>query len=129
VCDKNAIFTYFALSAPGSAGDRVAIKETFDGLSLHDRIERLPGNYVILGDAAYEATEKLVPMFYGHQRDSPLNSNFNYAALSLRMRIEMAFGQMTAKFGILQQPLKQDLPNVGLVALAIACLHNFCAKE
>jgi DDE superfamily endonuclease len=129
VCDRNAMFTYFALSAPGSANDRVAIKELIGGESLSDKIEQLPGDFVVLADAGYEATEKLIPMFYGHQRNSPLNSNFNYAASSIRMRIEMDFGQMVSKFGILQRPLKNNLSSVKFIALAIARLHNFCVKE
>jgi DDE superfamily endonuclease len=32
VCDGNGIFSYFALSAPGSANDRVAIKENIGGI-------------------------------------------------------------------------------------------------
>jgi DDE superfamily endonuclease len=129
VCDRNAMFTYFSLSAPGSSSDRVAVKEKIEGVSLFDKIQQLPEDYVILADAAYEPTNKLIPMFYGHQRDSQLNSNFNFAASSLRMRIEMAFGQMVSKFGILQRPLQNDLSNVKYVALSIAMLHNFCIRE
>lgn len=128
-CDSNCIFTYFGLSAPGSANDRVAIHETIDGESLYSKIEKLPGDYVVLGDAAYRATEKLVPMYYGHQRDCSLHSNFNYGASSLRMRIEMGFGQMVNNFAILKRPLQNSLFRIKYVAIGIARLHNFCVKE
>jgi hypothetical protein len=63
-CDSNCIFTYFELSALGSTNDRVAIKEEQDdGRSLHQIIEQLPDPYVIIGDAAYEPSEKLVSIF------------------------------------------------------------------
>jgi hypothetical protein len=124
------MFTYFALSAPGSANDRVAIKEEQEeGSSLHDLIERLPLRYVIIGDAAYKPTEHLASIFYGNVRANSLNDNFNYYASQCRIRIEMAFGLMTAKWGILHRPLQQKLGNIKHIAYSIARLHNYCIRE
>jgi DDE superfamily endonuclease len=129
-CDSNAIFTYFAVTGPGVMGDRVAAREILPGTgSFLDKTETLPGLYVIIADAAYDATEKLVPMFFGAQRKCARNDNFNYVASRARINIEIAFGRMTNKWGILHRPLRQSLRNVTLIALSIARLHNFCAKE
>jgi hypothetical protein len=82
VCDSNCIFTYFALSGPGSMNDRAAIKEYIPNIgSLYNTIETLPQNYVVIGDPAYEATEHLVPNFYGVSRQTSVaNDNYNWAA-------------------------------------------------
>ena len=59
ICDHPCHFTYFAFTSPGSVNDRDAIKET----SLPS-LNVLAG-FVIIGDAAYKASEKIVPLFYG----------------------------------------------------------------
>jgi hypothetical protein len=129
-CNSDCMFTYFALSAPGSTNDRVAIQEEQeDGLSLHNLIERLPLLYVIIGDAAYKPSEHLVSIFYGNVKANPLNDNFNYYASQCRVCIEMAFGLMTAKWGILHRPLQQKLGNIKYITYSIARLHNFCIRE
>lgn len=129
-CDSNCMFTYFQLCGPGSCNDRVAVRCTHgeDG-SLFDKIEALPQDYVVIADAAYQATEHLIPMFYGLQRNNQLYDNFNYASSVCRARIEMSFGLMNTKWSILTRPLKQRLQNVKYVVHAIARLHNFVIKE
>lgn len=97
--------------------------------SLTDHVKMLPGNFVVIADAAYEATEKVVSMYYGVQHQNVLHDNFNYAASCCRIQIEQAFGHMTNKWRILHRPLCNHLHNVKLVAIAIACLHNFCIRE
>lgn len=129
VCDSNCVFTYFALTAPGSTNDRVAMQEKIDGTSLHDLIESLPETFVVVADAAYESTEHCVSMFYGAQRLNPAHDNFNYCASQCRIRIEMAFGQMQSKWTILKRSLTNSLENVKFVAMAAAILHNFAVKE
>ena len=74
------MFLYFAISGPGSSNDRVAIHHKIDGISLHDRIHQLPGNYIIVADAAYQPTEHVVPIFYGTQRQNRDHDNFNFVA-------------------------------------------------
>ena len=77
VADSNCMFQHFALSGPGSSNDRVAMHFKIDGVSLHDKIESLPGQYVVAADAAYKPTEHVVPIFYGTQRHNKKNDNFN----------------------------------------------------
>jgi DDE superfamily endonuclease len=125
-CDAHCCFTYFSLSAPGSRNDRVAIlAKDMHGVSLDMLIESLPASFVVIGDAAYKPTEKLVPMYYGVNKREPLYNNFNFFASQCRIRIEMAFGIMTQKWRILLTPLLYKFDMVKLIVLAIARLHNF----
>lgn len=125
VCDSKCRFTYFAIAAPGSTNDRDAIKET----NFYKLMTRIPVGYCVIGDAAYEASERLVSMYCGLNRQSKVNDSFNFYASQCRIRIEMAFGLMQMKFGILWRPLKIKLKNVKFVILAISRLHNFIINE
>ena len=58
-----------------------------------------------------------------------VNDDWNFYASQCRIRIEMAFGLLKQKWGILQSPLKVKLKNVKRIVLATACLHNFCINE
>jgi hypothetical protein len=129
VCDSSCMFLYFAISGAGSINDRVAIHHMIDGISLYQRIDRLPGKYVVIADAAYQPTEHLVPIFYGTQRENREHDNFNYVASQCRIRIEMAFGIMQAKWRILRRPLEATVPSIHLIVKAISRLHNFVIKE
>lgn len=124
-CDEECRFTYAAIAGPGSANDRVAIQET----KLYGLMNNMPEGFVVIGDAAYEPTERLIPLFYGPQGDERQNDNFNYYGSKLRIRIEMAFGMMVNKWPILEKPLKCAFRSVRIVLLSIATLHNFCINE
>ena len=106
-------------------GDRKALFE----VELGQLIEGLPGMYFAIGDCAYTPTEHLLPIFGGEQAKILKHDNFNFFASQLRIRIEMAFGLMVKKWGILQRPLLCDLGHVKHVVCAIARLHNFVINE
>jgi DDE superfamily endonuclease len=125
VCDHRSRFIFFAVAAPGSANDRDAIKET----GLPNLLEQVPDPYVIIVDAAYDPSEKVVPMFFGPSRLAPECDNFNFYASQCRIRIEMAFGLMQMKWGILWRPMRVKLDNIKFVVLVIAKLHNFTINE
>lgn len=125
VCDHHSRFLFFCISGPGSMNDREAIKES----GLLDDIRNLPEPYVIIADAAYEATEQVVPVFYGISRQDTECDNFNYFASQCRIRIEMAFGLMQMKWGILWRPMRVHLDNVKYIMHAISRLHNFTINE
>ena len=129
VCDSSCMFLYFAVSGQGSSNDRVAIHHKLDGISLSDRIEALPGNFVVVADAAYKPTEHVVPIFYGTQRKFADNDNFNFVASQCRIRIEMAFGILQSKWRILRRPLEVSVRRARIIANTIARLHNFVIKE
>ena len=104
-CDHNCRFLFIGVAGPGVMGDRDAIKQ----IQLGSLIESLPGLYCAIGDCAYTG---LVPIFRGENARSARNDNFNFFASQLRIRIEMAFGLMVNKWGILTRPLEIKVRNV-----------------
>lgn len=125
VADHNSRFIFFAFAAPGVTGDRDAMKQC----SLHDLVEGLPRGYCVIGDAAYAPTEHMVPVYQGLDKTNKKYDNFNFYASQLRIRVEMAFGMMQAKWGILQRPLCVSVKNMLWLVQAIARLHNYCINE
>jgi hypothetical protein len=124
-CDADCRYTYVALAAPGVTADR----DSLEACGFFDIIEALPVGYVTIGDAAYRPTERMVPMYMGEDRKIPMYDNFNFYGSQCRIRIEMAFGLMQMKWGILQRPLSIKMKNLKWLILAIACLHNFVIDE
>ena len=124
-CNAQCRFTFLGIGGPGVTKDRTAIKES----GLYDKVENLPPGYVCIGDCAYQPTENLVPIFGGDLALRKDNDNFNFFALQLQIRIEMAFGLMTRKWGILQHPLTNSLLSIKHIICCIARLHNFCIDE
>jgi hypothetical protein len=124
-CDHNCRFQFIGVGGPGVMSDRDAINES----GLGELINNLPGMYCAIGDCAYVATEHLVPIFGGAQALITRNDNFNFFASQLRIRIEMAFGLMVKKWGILQRPLTHSLKHIKYIVCAIGMLHNFCINE
>jgi DDE superfamily endonuclease len=97
VADHQCRFLFIAVSGPGVMGDKEAMGET----SLKEMIEGLPFGVCVIGDAAYCPSEHMVPVYQGLAKQQAKYDNFNYFASQLRIRIEMAFGIMTQKWGIL----------------------------
>jgi len=125
VADHHSRFLYIAMAGPGVTGDRDAIKEA----SLHGLIEQLPHGYCVIGDAAYDASEHIIPTCDGADRLIVKHDDFNFYASQLRIRIEMAFGMMQSKWSVLQRPVTCRLKNVLLMVQAIGRLHNYCINE
>jgi DDE superfamily endonuclease len=123
--DHQSRFIHFAFAAPGVTGDRDAIKQC----SLFDLIEALPLGMCVIGDAAYQPTEHMVPVYQGVDKLNTKYDNFNFFASQCRIRVEMAFGMMQSKWGILQRPLSCSLKNMLWLVQGIARLHNFCINE
>jgi DDE superfamily endonuclease len=113
------------IGGPGVTKDRQGVKES----GLFAKVQRLPGRFICVCDCAYQATEKFVPTFGGDLALRWENDNFNFFLSQLRIRIEMAFGLMTKKWGILQRPLTNSLPSIKHLICCIARLHNFCIDE
>jgi DDE superfamily endonuclease len=122
-CNHHCQFTFIGVAGPGVMGDRDAVKMC----SLSKMIENLPGLYCVIGDCAYNSTEHLVPIYRGEAaKMSTQMDNFNFYASQLCIRIEMAFGLMINKWGILLRPLKTKVRKIKKIIVAIARLHNFC---
>jgi hypothetical protein len=92
-------------------------------------MENLPGTFTAIGDCAYEPMEHMAPISGGNEGRMKENGTFNYFASQLRIRIEMAFGLMVNKWGILQHPSRVPLKHIKFMMIAIAKLHNFCINE
>ena len=125
VTDHLCRFIYFAICAPGVTGDNQAIHQ----IDLFEMIENLPRGFCVIGDAAYQAMEHLVSIFGGFDRLIARNDNFNYYASQCRIHVEMAFGMMQMKWGILQHPAQSRLKNLKWQMMAIARLHNYVINE
>ena len=123
--DHHCRFTFVGVAGPGVMPDREAITRT----PLHQMVASLPGNFCVIGDCAYRPSEQLVPIFGGASAMLAVHDDWNFYASQCRIRIEMAFGLLNQKWGILQSPLKVKLKNVKRIVLATACLHNFCINE
>ena len=125
VADHHSRFIYLAFAAPGVANDRDAIHHC----GLDELVENLPFGVCIIGDIAYEATEHMVPVYGGVDKMNPFCDNFNYYASQVRIRVEMAFGLMQIKWGILQHPIGCKISNAKWLLQAIGRLHNFVINE
>jgi DDE superfamily endonuclease len=99
-CDHHCRFVFIGVAGPGVLGDREAVNQ----VALGKLIESLPGLYCAIGDCAYTPTEHLVPIFRADQALIAKHDNFNFFASQIRIRIEMAFGLMVKKWGILSHP-------------------------
>jgi DDE superfamily endonuclease len=125
VTDHNSRFTFFSFASPGVTADRDAVRHC----GLNALIEGLPFGACLIGDAAYEASEHMVPVFQGHARENKRNDNFNFYASQVRIRVEMAFGLLQAKWGILSRPIGCSIKNLKWLIQAVARLHNFVISE
>ena len=121
-CDHLCHFTYFAFA---SVNDCDAIKET----SLPLLIRNVPAGFIIIGDTVYEASEKIVSLFYGVDALVLENDNFNFYGSQCCICIEMAFGMMSQKWGILKCPLSGNMQFTTNIAICVAHLHNFTINK
>jgi hypothetical protein len=85
--------------------------------------------YFIVGDNAYTPAEYLVPIFGGADRNNVDNDNCNFYMSQVRIRVEMAFGMMVNKFGILRSPLRIGVHRIGPLLQCVAKLHNYMLEE
>ena len=125
ICNHLCHFTYFAFASPDSVNDHDTIKET----SLPSLLCNVPAGFIIIGDAAYKASEKIVPLLYGVDALVPENDNFNFYGSQGHIHSEMAFGMMSQEWGILKCPLSGNMPFTTEIAICVAHLHNFTINE
>ncbi len=65
----------------------------------------------------------------GEQRKDTRKDSYNFFLSQLRIRIEMTFGMLPAKWQILKRPLQVIIRNTGKVFPTCARLHNFIIIE
>jgi hypothetical protein len=110
-----------AVAAPGSQPDINALNRT----NLPRMLAALPLGFFIIGDNAYPPSEHLVPVFGGGDHLNEDNDNFNYYLSQCRIRVEMAFGLMTQRWGVLARPLRINPRSIGRLMITIARIHNY----
>ena len=96
-CDHNCHFLFIGVGGPGVMGDRDAVKES----GLYDLVEKLPGLLYCIGDCAYTPTEHQIPIYGSDNTTKTQYNNYNFYTSQLRLRIEMSFGLMVKRWGIL----------------------------
>ena len=89
----------------------------------------LPVGYVCIADCTYQATEHMIPIFGGSDGKRKRNDDFNFYASQCRIWIEMAFGLMYKKWGVLWCPVVCNFDKLTIMMPCIACLHNFVINE
>ena len=106
---------------PGSINDNRSYKKC----GLDEVIDNLPEGYYILGDAAYSLSNNLLIPFVGSHRDDIAKDAYNFFLSQLRIRVEMSFGLLVRKWGILQQKLGCSLNTNSDILVACGRLHNY----
>ena len=90
-------------------------------------LEDLPGLYCVIGDCAYTPSEHVVSIY--RSGITSQNDNLNFFVSQLCIRIEIAFGLMVKKWGVLAQPLSIKMIKIKRLVVAIARPHNFCINK
>jgi hypothetical protein len=86
--------------------------------------------YFIIGDNAYTPAEYLIPIFGGADRNNVDNDNCNFYMSQVRIRVEMVFGMMVNRFGLLRgSPLQISVHHIGPLLQCVAKLHNYMLDE
>jgi hypothetical protein len=86
--------------------------------------------FIMLGDNAYMVDfHLLTPFDKLHLGNDSRRDAFNFFLSQLRIRIEMTFGLLVNKWGVLQKPIAVEFSQVRHVVHACIQLHNFCIDE
>jgi hypothetical protein len=125
LCDFEGRFMEFWITTPAATSDFLS----FITSDFYNKV-KVPGflvpGLVIFGDNAYVSSEFMASPYKNVH--SGANDAYNFYQSQLRIRIEMAFGMLTRRWGILRSPLSARLGMAKQIAIASACvrLHNFC---
>jgi hypothetical protein len=85
----------------------------------------MPSRYFLNGDDAYPGSEQMLTPFPGKSLPAR-EDDFNFYQSKTRIRIEMAFGRLVQRFGILWRPLRCKLEFVPALVMSCMILHNLC---
>lgn len=96
-CDHHCPFVFLGVAGPDIMGDRDAIQQ----VDLHNVINGLPGLYCVIGDCACTPSEKWFLSTEVSVQQWLLGMTTQLLCFTALNRIEMSFGLMTNKWGIL----------------------------
>lgn len=111
--------------SPGATNDYTA----YSCSSLASLTEALQGQYHLVGDNAYVLTTHLMTPFKSIAAGDVFRDSFNFHLSQLRIRIEMAFGRLVTRWGLLWGPLRASLPHNTAAIQAMLRLHNYCIER
>jgi len=126
ICDADCHFLEFWIANPASASDYISfITSEFYNRKLQ-KSNFLARGLVLFGDNAYVSSDFMATPYKSARRGS--KDDYNFFHLQLRIRIEMAFGMLTQRWGILRKALPAKIRLLKQIAITGACvrLHNFC---
>lgn len=122
----NLSFSYVFAGFPGSAHDARVFKNSDLAARMNTNPALLFPNqdYHLLGDAAFENSNFVVPAFKDTFADTREKRKFNKIHSKTRTVVEHAFGRLKNKWRRLQH-IKTEVPNAVRITVASCVLHNF----
>lgn len=124
-CDSFCRITYLDISNPGSCNDARGLSES----ALAETIENLERGFYVIADNAYPCTQRLLTPFVKNQTTNRYKDAYNFYVSQLRIRIEMTFGLLKAKWQIFARPLRVGLTRCPEVIMSASILHNFVIEQ
>eukprot|EP00037_Helgoeca_nana_P003094 m.38083 g.38083 ORF g.38083 m.38083 type:complete len:489 (+) comp13287_c0_seq1:277-1743(+) len=127
VADHESRFLWMSIRCPGSSHDSLAWRVSDLSVELAHAIGKR--GYWLAADDAYAQSAPILTPYPG-RNIGDIKDVFNFYHSSARMRVEMAFGQLVARFGIFWRPLRfKTLDKVTLVVSVAMKLHNCCVED
>jgi len=121
-CDARCNFTMFSCVNSGSTNDTIAW-ELSEVKRLLD-INRLPNQFYLIGDEAFQCTNQLLVPYSGRGL-GVWKDSFNFHLSVMRQCIERSFALLVQRWGILWRPLRCRFNRWTLVLTVCAKLHNY----
>jgi len=91
--------------------------------------ERKSVPYIFIGDEAFPLSENLMKVYPGQLPKRSKERIFNYRICRARRVVENVFGLASSVFRVLRKPVLLEPEKAQLVAVTIACLHNFLKRS
>ena len=136
ICDARYCFSLFDLGQYGSNNDSGILKNSQMGNMFEDDLLNVPPDsklhkddtktcpYFLLGDEIFPLKKWLMRPFPGKSATEE-ERIYNYRQSRARRVIENCFGILSARFRILQKPIRASVENVEKFVLACLALHNY----
>ena len=127
-CDSECRLLDVCIQHPASTSDFLA----FTTSSLYRRLEQdnfLAPGLCLFGDSAYMNCRYFATPY--KSVSSGTKDDYNFYHSQLRIRIECAFGQLVARWGLLRRaiPSKVGIKKTTSLVFCLCRLHNYCINE